>query len=130
VQGSEQAHPESAAPAQGASAIPPAVELRSVSVYFGDNPVLLDVSLNVDAGGTLMLLGPTASGKSVLLKTALGLLKPVSGQVLVDGIDLVPLQEKEIVPIRRKMGFVFQEGALFAFSLRKRRLSLARRTPR
>jgi phospholipid/cholesterol/gamma-HCH transport system ATP-binding protein len=91
----------------------PAVELRRVSLSFEEKTVLDDVSFRLGAGETLVLLGVTGAGKSVLLKLILGLLKPDSGQVLVDGQDLTPLAEAELFPLRRKMGIVFQEGALF-----------------
>lgn len=97
----------------GVPEITPAVELRRVSLSFEEKPVLDDVSFRLGAGETLVLLGVTGSGKSVLLKLILGLLKPDSGQVLVDGQDLTPLAETELFPLRRKMGIVFQEGALF-----------------
>ena len=61
----------------------------------------------------MFLLGVTGSGKSVLLKLMLGLLKPDGGQVLIEGEDLVPLSEAGLQPVRRRMGIVFQEGALF-----------------
>jgi len=89
------------------------IEIRHVSLTFEDNPVLKDVSFRVAAGETLVLLGVTGSGKSVLLKLILGLLKPDEGQVLVDGEDLVPLPEADLFHFRRRMGIVFQEGALF-----------------
>jgi phospholipid/cholesterol/gamma-HCH transport system ATP-binding protein len=89
------------------------IELRRVSLAFEDKPVLDDVSFRVQAGETLVLLGVTGSGKSVLLKLILGLLKPDSGEVLINGQDLVPLPETELFRVRRRMGIVFQEGALF-----------------
>ena len=73
----------------------------------------LSVSFTLGAGETLILLGVTGSGKSVLLKLMLGLLKPDGGQVLIEGQDLVPLSEASLQPIRQRMGIVFQEGALF-----------------
>ena len=91
----------------------PIVELRHVSLSFEDKLVLDDVSFTVGAGETLVLLGVTGSGKSVLLKLILGLMKPDSGQILVEGQDLVPLSEIELYPFRQRMGIVFQEGALF-----------------
>jgi phospholipid/cholesterol/gamma-HCH transport system ATP-binding protein len=92
---------------------PPPIELRDVTLAFEDKLVLDGVSFRVEAGETLVLLGVTGSGKSVLLKLVLGLLKPDSGEVLIDGVDLVPLPETDLFRVRRRMGIVFQEGALF-----------------
>ena len=92
---------------------PPIIELRDVSLAFDEKQVLSKVSFRVDQGETLFLLGVTGTGKSVLLKLILGLVKPDSGQVLVYGRDLTPMPEEELDPIRRRMGIVFQEGALF-----------------
>ena len=91
----------------------PELELRHVSISFEANLVLDDVSFTVNRGETIVLLGVTGSGKSVLLKVILGLLKPDSGQVLVSGQDMTPLSETELYPFRQRMGMVFQEGALF-----------------
>lgn len=92
---------------------PPAIALRNVALSFDTKRVLHDVSLEVPRAGTLVLLGVSGSGKSVLLKLMLGLLKPDAGEVRVEGEDLVPLEETEINAFRRRMGIVFQEGALF-----------------
>ncbi|MGH9358360.1 MAG: ABC transporter ATP-binding protein [Terriglobia bacterium] len=75
--------------------------------------MLSDVSLELDSAHSLVLLGPTGSGKSVLLKLIAGLLKPDSGDIIIDGNNIVPLREAELYAIRRQMGIVFQEGALF-----------------
>ena len=91
----------------------PAIELRNVSLSFESKQVLTSVSFVLGAGETLILLGVTGSGKSVLLKLMLGLLKPDAGQVLIEGQDLVPLAEASLQPLRKHMGIVFQEGALF-----------------
>ena len=91
----------------------PAIELRNVSLSFESKQVLIDVSFALGTGETLILLGVTGSGKSVLLKLMLGLLKPDGGEVLIEGRNLVPLSEESLQPIRRRMGIVFQEGALF-----------------
>jgi phospholipid/cholesterol/gamma-HCH transport system ATP-binding protein len=92
---------------------PPIIEFRQVSLAFDEKQVLSNVSFRVDQGETLFLLGVTGSGKSVLLKLILGLIKPDSGQVRVEGRDLTPLAEEQLDQIRRRMGIVFQEGALF-----------------
>jgi phospholipid/cholesterol/gamma-HCH transport system ATP-binding protein len=92
---------------------PPIIELREVSLAFDEKQVLSGVSFRVDQGETLFLLGVTGSGKSVLLKLILGLFKPDSGQVLVQGRDLTPMPEEQLDQFRKRMGIVFQEGALF-----------------
>jgi phospholipid/cholesterol/gamma-HCH transport system ATP-binding protein len=92
---------------------PPAIELRNVSLGFDEKPVLSDVSFRLGTAETLILLGVTGAGKSVLLKLLLGLLKPDSGQVRVEGQELTTLTETELQAIRKRMGIVFQEGALF-----------------
>jgi len=89
------------------------LEFRGVSICFDEKQILHDVSFKVHRGETLFLLGVTASGKSVLLKLALGLVKPDAGEILVEGQDTVPLPETRLGPFRRRMGIVFQEGALF-----------------
>lgn len=96
-----------------AAQLPAALELRHVALSFDENEVLRDISLIVPRAGTLVLLGVTGSGKSVLLKLMLGLLKPDSGEVLVEGENIVPLDEDQMNVLRRHMGIVFQEGALF-----------------
>lgn len=100
-------------PRDSAVSSTPIVELRHVSLAFEDKPVLDDVSFRVGAGETLVLLGVTGSGKSVLLKLILGLLKPDAGEILIEGQNLVPLSEVQLYPFRQRMGIVFQEGALF-----------------
>jgi len=92
---------------------PPVIELREVSLAFDEKQVLSSISFRVDQGETLFLLGVTGAGKSVLLKLILGLIKPDSGQVLVEGQDLTSLPEEKLDTFRRRMGIVFQEGALF-----------------
>jgi len=91
----------------------PAIELHDVSLSFDSKCVLTSVSFALGAGETLILLGVTGSGKSVLLKLILGLLKPDGGQILIEGQDIVPLPEASLQPLRLRMGIVFQEGALF-----------------
>ncbi len=92
---------------------PPVIELRDVSLTHEDKQVLSRISFRVEQGETLFLLGVTGAGKSVLLKMIMGLIKPGSGQVLIHGRDITPMNEDELDQIRRRMGIVFQEGALF-----------------
>jgi phospholipid/cholesterol/gamma-HCH transport system ATP-binding protein len=92
---------------------PPAIEFDAVSMSFGEKFVFNDVSFKLGRGETLFLLGATGTGKSVLLKLVLSLLKPDSGKILIDGQNIVPLGEDQLALIRKRMGIVFQEGALF-----------------
>jgi phospholipid/cholesterol/gamma-HCH transport system ATP-binding protein len=89
------------------------IEVRNVSLSFGEKRVLEDISFQLLESETLILLGVTGSGKSVLLKLVGGLLKPDSGQIIFHGTNMVPLSESELNPFRKRMGIVFQEGALF-----------------
>ena len=105
--------------------------LENVNFSFPDHEdgeVLVDIKFTVNQGETLVILGESGSGKTTILKIILGLLKPTSGRVLVDGEEITQLQEDELMRVRRKIGMVFQEGALFdsmtvgenvAFSLRE-----------
>jgi len=92
---------------------PAAIEFQNVWLFFEEKPALSNVSFRVEHGETLILLGATGSGKSVILKLALGLLRADEGKILVEGRDLGPVPEKEMGGIRQRMGIVFQEGALF-----------------
>ena len=89
------------------------IELRGLSKAFGDKVVFDELALSIRRGETLTILGASGSGKSVLLKTIIGLVEPDRGSVLVDGVDLVPLDEAERVPLRRRVSMLFQGGALF-----------------
>jgi phospholipid/cholesterol/gamma-HCH transport system ATP-binding protein len=101
-----------AAPARE-TASTPAVEFRGVSKAFGDRRVLDDVSLSVPVGKSLCILGRSGTGKSVALKTIVGLLTPDAGEVLIDGQDIVGMRSRELSVVRRKIGFLFQNAALF-----------------
>ncbi|MHB9030206.1 MAG: ABC transporter ATP-binding protein [Candidatus Latescibacterota bacterium] len=90
----------------------PKIEFRHVRKSFDDNHVLRDVNLDVQSGETLAVIGRSGSGKSVILKHMVGLVKPDSGQVFVDGEDITPLHERDLFRVRRKFGFLFQSAAL------------------
>jgi len=89
------------------------IELLNISKRFLDNVVLDGVSLEVQDGETVALLGPSGVGKSVTLKMINGLLRPDSGDVIVDGLHVPRLGRKELQLLRGRIGYVFQYGALF-----------------
>ena len=90
-----------------------AVAFDHVSLAFDDNVVLRDVSFSVAPGATTVLLGPSGSGKSVILKLILGLLKPDSGTIAINGVRTDRLNETELIAVRAGIGMLFQENALF-----------------
>jgi phospholipid/cholesterol/gamma-HCH transport system ATP-binding protein len=89
------------------------IEFRNLKKSFGEHVVLNGVDLLVPEGETLALLGPSGTGKSVLLKHAIGLLEPDEGDVIVDGISIVNATAEELAHVRKKVGYVFQNAALF-----------------
>lgn len=91
----------------------PAIEFRDVHLAFDDRTVLDGLSFKVMKGETKLILGGSGCGKSTTIKLVLGLLKPDSGQVLVDGEDITHHNEQQMMIVRKKIGMVFQEGALF-----------------
>jgi phospholipid/cholesterol/gamma-HCH transport system ATP-binding protein len=91
----------------------PVVEFRGVTVSFDGPPVLNEVSFSVAPNETRILLGPAGVGKSVLLKTANGLIPPDAGSVALFGETITGLPERQLFPVRARTGMVFQEGALF-----------------
>ncbi len=91
----------------------PAIEFRDVDLAFDDRQVLNRLSFRVMKGETKIILGGSGGGKSTIIKLVLGLLKPDSGQVLVDGEDVTNYNEVQMMSVRKKIGMVFQEGALF-----------------
>jgi phospholipid/cholesterol/gamma-HCH transport system ATP-binding protein len=106
----------------------PAIELVNVSKSFGQAVVLDDVDLQLRAGRTAVLLGPSGTGKSTLLRLATGLLQPDRGTVKTLGVDVFAASRQELLALRRRMGMLFQDNALFgsltvfdnvAFPLRK-----------
>lgn len=89
------------------------IEFRNVHKAFDDLQVLRGVDLIVEEGETLALLGPSGTGKSVLLKHAIGLLVPDQGDIIVDDVSVVKADENELRELRRRLGYVFQNAALF-----------------
>lgn len=91
----------------------PAIEFRDVVLSFDDLTILDGVSFKVRRGETKVILGRSGGGKSTIIRLLLGLLKPDSGQILIDGEDITDYSEPQMMEVRKKIGMVFQEGALF-----------------
>ena len=91
----------------------PAIEFRNVTMIYDGRKVLNDLSFKVMKGETKIILGGSGCGKSTTIKLVLGLVKPDSGQILVDGEDVTDYGEAQMMRVRRKIGMIFQEGALF-----------------
>src|SRR5512141_446968 len=89
------------------------IQIRDLQKHFGTQHVLKGIDLDFERGKTNIVIGGSGQGKSVLMKHLMGLLRPDSGQILVDGEDIVPLQEVALGKLRRKFGMVFQYAALF-----------------
>ena len=96
-----------------ANRILPAIEFRDVSLSFDDQIVLDSINFRVRRGETKIVLGGSGSGKSTIINLVLGLIKPDSGQIFIDGEDITGHEEPEMMLVRKKIGMVFQEGALF-----------------
>ena len=92
-----------------------AIALDHVSKSFGDRQVLQDVNLSVAPGETICIVGRSGTGKSVTLKLIIALIKPDAGHIWIDGEDITRLEGSELSRVRRKMGFLFQNAALFDF---------------
>jgi phospholipid/cholesterol/gamma-HCH transport system ATP-binding protein len=110
------------------------IEVEALHKSFGKNHVLRGVDLGIEAGESMVVIGGSGSGKSVLIKHIIGLLRPDSGRVSIGGVDITALSERELYETRKKFGMLFQGAALFdsmrvwenvAFALlREKRLTL------
>jgi phospholipid/cholesterol/gamma-HCH transport system ATP-binding protein len=100
-------------PTKEGAGFQPAVTFEDVWIGFDEGPVLRGVTFQVQERETLILLGETGTGKTLTLKMAAGLLTPNNGSVTVLGNEVSEMKESELLAFRRKIGFVFQEGALF-----------------
>jgi phospholipid/cholesterol/gamma-HCH transport system ATP-binding protein len=100
-------------PVKEGAGLEPAITFEDVWVGFDEGQVLRGVTFQVQQRETLILLGETGTGKTLTLKMAAGLLAPNSGSVMVLGNEVSEMEERELLAFRRKIGFVFQEGALF-----------------
>ena len=91
------------------------IKVGNLSKQLNDQPVLIDINLDVKQGEILVVLGESGAGKSVLLKHLVGLLRPDSGTVAIDGKEITNLSERQLLTVRRNIGYLFQEGALYDF---------------
>ncbi len=89
------------------------IRFEDVSLSFSGRTILKDVSLSIKKGDTFVILGPSGAGKSSILKVMLGLWAPDKGKIFIDGIDITNLKERDLLPLRKRMGIVFQGNALF-----------------
>jgi phospholipid/cholesterol/gamma-HCH transport system ATP-binding protein len=105
--------PELETPVDDRNRVVPAIEFRDVELAFDDVVVLDKVNFTVRRGETKIVLGGSGTGKSTIINLVLGLLKPDAGRILVDGEDITEYEEPEMMHVRKKIGMVFQEGALF-----------------
>lgn len=107
----------------------PLIQVRGLVQKIGGQEILRGLDLDVVRGETLVLLGKSGGGKSVFLRHLIGLMKPVAGSIVFDGLEVTRLGERELEPVRLRIGMLFQDGALFdsmnvfdnvAFPLRER----------
>lgn len=107
----------------------PLIKVRDLFQKIGTQEILRGLSIDIFAGETLVLLGKSGGGKSVFLRHLIGLMHPISGSIAFDGEEITTLDERALEPIRRRIGMLFQDGALFdsmnvfdnvAFPLRER----------
>src|SRR5690348_8474029 len=89
------------------------IQIEHLTKSFGKQLIWGDVTLTVPAGEICVMLGPSGTGKSVLLKTIIGLLKLDRGSVVIEGVDIVSCPEKDLYEIRKLFGVLFQDGAMF-----------------
>lgn len=109
----------SATKATGSNAAPPQtkgeafIQIRDLHKRFGEQEVLRGLDLDVFPGETLVLIGPSGEGKTVMMKHIIGLLRPDKGTVKIDGVEVNKLRERELAPVRSKVSMLFQNAALF-----------------
>ena len=89
------------------------IKIEDLHKSFGDKKVLRGVNLEVEPGESMVVIGGSGSGKSVLIKHIIGLLKPDSGRVIIKGVDISSLKERELYDVRKTFGMLFQGAALF-----------------
>ena len=89
------------------------IKLIKVNKSFNSQKVLDDLDLNIDSERITVIIGQSGGGKSVLIKHIIGLIRPDSGQIIIDGVDITNLNDKELNEVRKKFGMLFQDAALF-----------------
>jgi phospholipid/cholesterol/gamma-HCH transport system ATP-binding protein len=89
------------------------IEVRNLEKSFGAQKILDGVNLRIETGESVVIIGRSGGGKSVLLKHIIGLIKPDAGEVLIDGENIVPMNERQLLRVRSKFGMLFQGAALF-----------------
>jgi phospholipid/cholesterol/gamma-HCH transport system ATP-binding protein len=89
------------------------IEVRDLKKSFDSHIILEGVTFRIEKGESVVIIGRSGGGKSVLLKHLIGLLKPDQGEVLIDGENIVPMSERQLLNVRRKFGMLFQSAALF-----------------
>lgn len=95
----------------------PAIEFRQASIAFTEQPWLEEISFTVPRGEMRIILGPSNCGKSTIIRLAIGLLKPDTGQIFLDGQEISALSEEELLQVRQKIGVVLQTDALFSMTV-------------
>jgi len=91
------------------------IKVEGLYKRLGGQPVLEDISFDVQSGEIIAVLGLSGAGKTVLLKHLIGLFRPDKGKVIIDGVDIDSLSEEKLLKVRCNMGYLFQEGALYDF---------------
>jgi phospholipid/cholesterol/gamma-HCH transport system ATP-binding protein len=100
-------------PSTASMATSPMIAVRDLAKTIGRQEILRGIDLTVAKGETLVIIGRSGGGKSVLLKHLIGLMQPDAGEIWIDGQDIIGLSERKLAAIRRKVGILFQGGALF-----------------
>lgn len=91
------------------------ISIKNLKKSFGDNSVLCGLDFEVERGKITVILGKSGEGKSVLIKNIIGLMRPDSGEIIFEGVDVVKCSGKKLLELRKKVGYLFQEAALFDF---------------
>ena len=89
------------------------IEIKNFHVAFGDNVILKDLNFTVREKECFTILGESGAGKTTILSSIIGLKKPTKGEVIVEGQNVVDMSEEDLVPVRKKVAYAFQNGALF-----------------